>query len=101
MPVGEAMEKLEFSHIVSRKVKWCQDLLWKQFGSSLNVKYRVVYMTLYDSAVPLLGGFLEIKNIHHTKTCTQIFWQQRFYNISREKKTQMFTDWLPLIKCDT
>ena len=33
--------------------------LWKQFGSSLNVKYRVVYMTLYDSAVPLLGGFLE------------------------------------------
>ena len=23
MPVGEAMEKLEFSHIVSRKVKWC------------------------------------------------------------------------------
>ena len=23
MPVGEAMDKLEFSHIVSRKVKWC------------------------------------------------------------------------------
>ena len=57
MPVGEAMEKLEFSHIVSRKVM--VQLLWKQFGSSLNVKYRVVYMTLYDSAVPLLGGFLE------------------------------------------